>query len=275
MGGSIDRYVALIYGIFKEGVTRPIFAQFQDGTYVVVKYMNNPQGQHVLMNEWVSYQIAKKVGLPILDAGICLLDNRAQFQYSDFELLFDANEEMTEKNYGYAFYSTYLPKAVPLTEGLLRKIDKIVLARLIIFDHIIYNTDRHSGNLLIQLKKEPQLFALDHSHVFKNQCIWDKYTFMQGIRSNDYLDTAICDANQEIYGQISRVTSLEESDVRSEIIRIQNDLTMKTIEDTIELVPKEWSEDVEEDLRYLSQYLLYRIQHLPDMLPLICLKGGK
>lgn len=66
--------------------------------------------------------------------------------------------------------------------------NKETYEEIILFDQLIYNKDRNKGNLFISTGKGAKLlYAIDHTHVFKNATIWDSICFRQGISDNDYI----------------------------------------------------------------------------------------
>ncbi|HEV2388737.1 MAG TPA: HipA family kinase [Candidatus Acidoferrales bacterium] len=52
------------------GGAQPHLMRCADEAYYVVKFLNNPQHQRVLANEWVATKLASLIGLPVADAEI-------------------------------------------------------------------------------------------------------------------------------------------------------------------------------------------------------------
>ena len=77
------------------GSTEPKFAILEDGTQVVTKLFNGPEGNLVLFNEYLCYRLAILLDIPMPRAGVCILDNTSEIQ--DEELA-------TSNNYGKAFF---------------------------------------------------------------------------------------------------------------------------------------------------------------------------
>ena len=47
------------------GGAQPQLMRCDDGGYYVVKFLDNPQHPRVLANEWLAWQLASKLGLPV------------------------------------------------------------------------------------------------------------------------------------------------------------------------------------------------------------------
>lgn len=77
------------------GSTDPKFAILEDGTQVVTKLYNGPEGNLVLFNEYLCYRLAILLDIPMPRSGVCILDSSSEIQ--DAELA-------TSHNYGKAFF---------------------------------------------------------------------------------------------------------------------------------------------------------------------------
>ena len=65
-----------VLDIIEQGFTIPVKCRLKNGMNVIVKYMKNPGGQQVLLNEWVGSNIADIIGLTIPEYGICDLTEK-------------------------------------------------------------------------------------------------------------------------------------------------------------------------------------------------------
>lgn len=256
----------------ENGSTKPMRCQLSDGRLAVVKYCGNPEGVLVLINEWCSARIAETIGLPIPPYGLCTIDDEMQLsevakeEYAKSSLVFSP---------GTAFYSIYQRMAVPVRSDNYGQLDKTCLVRMILFDHIIYNKDRHEGNLLyIMSGKKHTFYAIDHSHVFKNQCIWNRHTFLQGAKSNDYRDTEILRSNRALYQRIFLHASPSSSFIQDVALQCRSCLTDEIVEGIIGSTPPAWIAGRESDVSALQTYLLYRIEHIIDIADLVIREGG-
>ena len=259
--------VSSINKLYSEyAATEPFFACLDNGQEVVVKYINNCEGNLVLINEYISYCIAKAMCVPTPDFGICLLDSSVNVA-CDFNL--------TTANYGPAFYTVFVKKTMPLLASGFISLPKNIesFINILLFDHIIYNKDRHPGNFLYS--QDGELFAIDHSHVFKNQCIWDRFAFSQGMTNNDYLDKEILEFNQETYSILFEKLRLKRDSFNNISNLVKTNLTEEYIRSIFEKLPSCWTNDIPtEDLTHLEKYINYRISHIDDIVNMICEERG-
>ena len=247
---------------WENGTTEPILCDLSDNTRAVVKYPNNPEGNLILFNEFVGYEIAKAINLPTPQCGVCQLDSSSCFSIN--------NHIINENNFGKCFYSTFLESSIPLkSENIFCKIENAIdFYNMIVFDHIVYNIDRHPGNILVCLKKPIKFYTIDNSHIFKNQSIWDRYTFLRGMETNDYCDEKICDFNKDTYGSFFRFQVFDRSILLHYIRAAQDVLTDEKIHTIIASTPQEWIL-VKEDVMMLEKYLNYRISHLEHIIEIV------
>lgn len=241
--------------------------QLNNGALAVVKYPNNIEGPLVLINELLSYKIARAIGVKTPDCGICILDARASFG-NEYQDQINSNDEIkiNEDNYGICFYSEYIPYTIPLNPTFVKRLSNLDdFQSMIIFDHIIYNKDRHNGNILVDASKMI-FYAIDHSHVFKNECIWDALAFKQGINEKDYNDDTIIKNNLETYKWIWKEKKFDQSLAKEQIQNFSSILTSKFISDIISQLPENWVNGIpKKDIEWLEKYLNYRIDNLENI----------
>lgn len=238
------------------GITEPKLAITDDNTPVVVKTYNGPEGLLVLFNEYLCYRLAILIDIPMPKSGICLLDEDTTVY----------NGCITPNHYGYGFYSTYLNKSVTLIDTIISRIkNKEIFKQILLFDHIIFNTDRNPGNLLVQYyKNNINLQVIDHSHVFVNQAIWDANCLMRAMQEKDYLSTRVLDENRILYGMFFRNMSIHKEDFDELKLFFCSKITEKVLRGIISDIPPEWSPS-SRDIDALIEYLLYRIDHIEDI----------
>ncbi|MCR5421402.1 MAG: hypothetical protein K6E98_10360 [Lachnospiraceae bacterium] len=172
-----------------------------DGTQVVTKLFNGPEGNLVLFNEYFCYRLAILLDIPMPRSGVCILDNSSEIL--DKELA-------TPKNYGKAFFSEFMPKVTKLLPSIITIIrNKEDFVKILLFDHIIFNTDRNPGNLLVRFYKDDKsLKVIDHTHVFINQTFWDSTCLRRAMDENDLLDTKVLEYNSYLYEMFFRNLSI-------------------------------------------------------------------
>ncbi|WP_077612576.1 HipA family kinase [Clostridium sp. Marseille-P2415] len=242
------------------GVTEPLLCILDNDKRAVVKVFNNCQGNLTLVNEYICYKLACALGLPMPNSGICLCD----------ESTVDHSNYINKKNYGYGFYSTYLEKNTLLKQGIMKYISNIdVFLKVVIFDHLIYNTDRNIGNLLVEYRKKNIFVSvIDHSHVFKNQTIWDSNCFKIGIEENDYADNDIMIHNEQLYQMFYMTINITYENLTKCAHEMQSILTEHLLGDIMSQIPHEWHvSDI--NLIALKNYILYRLEHLDQICTVI------
>ncbi len=96
------KHISQIHYNMNIGVTEPKYAILDDGSQSIVKLLNGPEGNLVLFNEFI--------GMPMPRCGIGLMDENTELHNLDIA---------SGKNYGYAFYSTYMPKTTKLLPSII------------------------------------------------------------------------------------------------------------------------------------------------------------
>lgn len=256
-----------------EFATDPVFCTLRSDTKrfdAIVKLFNNRQGNLSLVNEWCAAQMCQALGLSLPQSGICNVDQTT--------IVADEIKQdipcFSSKNYGPAFYSSYRSGAIPASAKLFGHVDVQQLANMMLFDHLIYNKDRHNGNLMFEVGKGFTFFLIDHSHIFKNDCIWTGETFRRGIEEDDYLDESIYDANRDVYRKIMLYAHPNRQNFEDACKSFQDELTPEVIHSIISRVPTAWISSVESDVPMLEAYINYRTAHLRAITELILRKGG-
>ena len=252
----VPEHISIIQHDIENGITNPKYALTDDNTTVVLKTYNGPEGNLVLFNELFCYRLANLIGVPMPYSGICIVDEKTV----------DYNNTITQEQYGLGFFSSYLDKSIVLNENIISLINnKEDFYKLILFDHIIFNTDRNKGNLLVQYKKNNiRLKAIDHTHVFINQAIWDSYCLKRGISDRDYLSTKIIEYNQYIYGLFFRALSPSKSHLNVVSDTIGSICSEQSLRAILNDIPIEWR-PIKDNEDALIEYILYRINHLEEI----------
>lgn len=251
----MDNHVKQIYGLVGNGSTDPLYAGLEGGSVwdAVIKTKENPQGVLALANEIVAYKLAAAADIPMPASGIAIIDSET-----------DGQGLVTEASWGHCFYSERIDKAVIAIPSSLSSVrDPLLFARIILFDHLIYNKDRNLGNLLITIRRGvKKLYVIDHTHVFKNQTIWDAGCLRRGILENDYQDTAIMELNGYVgFTENARI----DLDLLREAARVfETRYTSLMIDEAIENKPNDWTVR-QDDLCALKEYLEYRVRHIDEI----------
>lgn len=236
------------------GSTEPKFAILEDGTQAIVKLKNGPEGNLVLFNEYLCYRLAILLDIPMPRSGICIMNEKTEIQDDDIAGV---------NNYGMAFYSTYMPKTTKLLPTIIGRMkNKEDFIKVILFDHIIFNSDRNPGNLLVSFYKNNILLkVIDHSHVFINQALWNSGCLERAMIENDLSDTKILDYNRYLYDMFFHNISVTKELLQKESLYFKNRLNCDIITEFIEAIPNEWKPS-QGDMDSLVKYLMYRINNL-------------
>lgn len=236
------------------GITEPKYAILDDRSQVVVKLSYGPEGNLVLFNEYVCYRLAILIDIPMPYCGICVMDEDTE--------VFDSNIA-SNNNYGYAFYSTFMPKTTKLLSSIISLMkNKEIFVKVLLFDHIIFNRDRNEGNLLVRFHKDDvSLKVIDHTHVFINGAIWDSGCLKTAMKENDLLSTEVLEYNERLYSMFYRNISITKEALEQASIEFKKKINCNVIKKFIEECPQEWR-PAEESEKALVEYLMYRINHL-------------
>ena len=238
------------------GITNPKLAITDENVLVIIKTFNGPEGQLVLFNELFCYRLAILLGLPMPPSGVCLVDKNTEVY----------NNCINDDQYGYGFYSTYLHKSTVLVETIISLItNKEVFYRIVLFDHIIFNSDRNPGNLLVQYyKNNVSLMVIDHSHVFINQAVWDDNCLNRAIDEKDYYSTRVLEDNSILYGMFFRHLTITEECFEGIKEEMKNIVTEESLRSIVSDIPKEWLPP-DRNIEALIRYILYRVEHIDDI----------
>lgn len=131
------------------------------------------------------------INIPMPESGIGMVDKKT-IVYSN---------SITGNNFGYCFYSKLLPKAFPIKSVIVPELANLAdFYKILLFDHIIFNTDRNIGNLLIQYSNDGlRLYAIDHTYVLVGQSLWNSSTLKQGMKAHDYYSLEVMNKNMPQY----------------------------------------------------------------------------
>lgn len=236
------------------GSTEPKFAILEDGTQVVTKLLNGPEGNLVLFNEYLCYRLAILLDIPMPRSGICVLDEQTEIQVEGL-----ANET----NYGKAFYSEFMPKVTKLLPTIISKIkNKEDFVKILLFDHVIFNSDRNPGNLLVRFcKDDVTLKVIDHTHVFINQTFWDANCLKRAMSEKDLLDTKVLEYNTYLYEMFFHDFSITKEMLRKESLVFKSKINRDIITELIKNIPDDWKPR-QIDIDELVNYIMYRVDNL-------------
>lgn len=250
------KHISVVQHNMGYGATEPKFAMTDDNTPVVVKTNNCPEGNLILFNEYFCYRLAILLDIKMPISGVCMIDNET--------VIYD--NCVNTNQLGLGFYSTYLHKSTVLIPTIINMMqNKEDFVKILLFDHLIFNTDRNPGNLLVQYyKKNITLQVIDHSHVFINQAIWDANCLHRAMEEKDYFSTKILEDNNYLYDMFFKSMSLNTECLENVANSFKARITKPALEHLISEIPTEWL-PYQKNIDALIEYLLYRVNHIEDI----------
>ena len=252
------KHIKIIQNKIGNGITLPRYATTDDNDFVLFKAFGNPEGPIVLFNEYLCYRLAIMLGIPMPVSGICLVDDKT-INHID-----DEDDDMNFNGYG--FYSTFVPKVATLVEDIVPCIsNKEDFYKILLFDHVVFNQDRNEGNLLVKFEKSNiKLYAIDHTHVFVNQALWNSISLEQGIEAKDYLNKNILNYNQELYKMFFSHLPVNYRILKEISLIFENKITESFIKGILNDMPTIWFPK-DKDIETMIKYIMYRIEHLDEI----------
>ena len=226
-----------VHNIIEQGTTMPVRCRLKNGMNAVVKYMRNPVGQQALVNEWIGSSVADVLGLTIPEYGICNLSKEV-IENTNY------NEDIDYRNAGYAFYTKEYSVTIPITiSGMLSAVKNHETEKIILFDHLVNNKDRHSGNLLCDISKEPTLLTIDSSHIVTEE---PKVSFVheQAMQDSYILSNGIILTNKDIYERLCTQVGYSEKEIRCCAVQIKELFTDSVWTEIRKSIPDEWKNSV-------------------------------
>ena len=242
-----------------------------DGYYYVVKFQNNPQHRRVLVNELLGTKLAARLGLPTTPVEIVEVSEEL------IRLTHDLAVEMPRGRFactpGLQFASRYPgdPHKVALYDFLpdeqLRRVANVHdFAGMLVFDKWTCNTN---GRQTVFLKKSAQdepparssPMEDSQDEAYKTVMIDQGFCFNAGEWSFPDAPLRGLYARNRVY---EGVTGMESFGPWLE--RLENQMTERVLQETIEQVPPAWYEDDYDALKQLAEQLLRRRPRIPDLI---------
>ena len=229
--------------IVSQGVTEPIRCKLSNGIDAIVKYPKNRFGNMVLANEWIGNSIADAISLSIPHYGKC------KFEYSLFrDSLYD---QLDDNNSGLCFFSEMIHNVVPMNDKLLLAAKNHEIERLILFDLLVSDRDRHNGNIICSLNSDIELVFIDCSHIYSDE----KYSLSRELNLNMELSSsnlyniAILEdgSNDNVYNRLCECVGYKDEVLFNEADRIREILTDSVLDYIKASIPCEWMSIREKD----------------------------
>lgn len=244
---------------FGNGSTHPIIGSI-NGIDYVIKTFNNEQGNKVLINELIAYNIVKQLNLPIPDCELAYIDNNTNIDYN-----VSSHEFFSDDCKGLAFCSKYRTDVTILSSDrmvLLADNRDYIIPKLLLLDHLIYNKDRNKGNILLtNTKGFKELIIIDHTHIFNLESIWNSVGLQQKIEDEDFKDNFIMQSNYYLYSKFLKAIPINMINLKEAINYFNEKLSEDFFWNLKNIIPEEWEDDKDE-INALIEYIIYRFKHL-------------
>ena len=253
-----------IVRVYDKGVTMPLLCTLEPNrAQAVIKYPFNPLGNHVLINEWVAHSIAKVIFAPIPPFGCCLLTTSSDYGEEFQDSIGFGNVDFDLHNYGCCFFSSLIPKAIPMKPAYLSVMKNVNdFDLMLLLDYIVGNVDRHAGNILFSMD-DRMFYAIDYSNIFNSQRGWNVTTLKEEIAKKDYRSAHLLDrkGNWEVYGAFWNKLQLDKLYRDAQIIKAK--LTYECLKSIVDNIPSAWNEYISAEGKILlCEYLYNRVQNI-------------
>lgn len=252
-----------LFDIKEIGVTMPVLCRIDNGKDVIAKYMRNPFGQQVLINELIGSGLADMLEINVPDYGICNLSENVIFETPHIDCL-------DTDNAGPCFFSVYHGDTVPITKRLLSSLKPGEFESLVLFDHIIANHDRHKGNLLIKSNKAKELFIIDHSHIFGKGITITADTLSRELNNETILSSAILRDNMELYDLLFKYVGFDDEQLIKQSDKFRKMYSNDSLQKVLETIPELWIGSGKGDiLKCIVELINKRIMLIDDICEMI------
>lgn len=244
------------------GITNPYIIECTNGKKYVGKFPGNPEGKKVLINEFVCANLAKYLGLPIPNYELATYNN---------VMISERFKEDQFKETGTVFCSEFLEKVATVPDYyLLTKVkNSSDVVKTLIFDLLIGNNDRNSGNFLVNFKNN-SFVIIDHSHVFINGAIWDSNSLKRSIQEK-IVTTNMVEATLDMFIQCLNIKNDESI---KEFIRKVKSINDDLISGIINDIPNDW-EIKNDEVEALKLFLFDRVKRINEILSVLNINGGE
>ncbi|MEX2460162.1 MAG: HipA family kinase [Paenibacillaceae bacterium] len=236
------------------GYSKPQRILFSDDLEYVVKFINNPSGTRVLVNEYVASKLAQLLSLPVVPFEIIHIS----------EAFIESNPNLACNKFlaGDQFCSLYIPNCTHLTQKFyppnqIEITNHNILAGVIVFDHWTSNTDRKENNVLLKplSSNSYYFYMIDHGRCF-SKSNWS-------IDSLSNLPQMIVNLRVHLWCLSLLKDCSELSGFIDRIVALSNDV----IYGVIQSIPENWNVSEQE-----QEALFIRLVKVKQLLPMLTLQ---
>ena len=243
------KQIEKIYTI-EQGCTCPIKAVLDSGKKCIIKYPNNNMGIIVLINEYISYRIAKLVNLTTPDFYIACIDENTK--------IIDGLNPAKYK--GIVFGCDYI-ESFKISNQVAKHVSNLnETCRMVALDEVVKNRDRHPPNILVNFHgTAAKMYFIDYSHAFG-----DPEWRIPDLSLSDIESPEVWDENKECYEILLKAgATFTHESFKEESLLFQEKITEEKLDLIINDIPKEWLESSrKQNLFHAKKYILNRVKNL-------------
>ncbi|MGA9227964.1 MAG: HipA family kinase [Mesobacillus sp.] len=238
-----------------EGKSNSHLIAFDDGREYVVKFFQ-PGFERTLPNEWVSYCLARYLGLPIPFARLVEIPD-------EFTVKIPELAQMVPTQFQFA--SLFVPNCLDghqvrgVVSGIL---NQETLAGIILFDYWMCNRDRTRKNILFQEDSQDvfQLWVIDHAEVLGS------YDWQ--ISNLENLPTGL----RKSAAHRLMASFIENEEAFAEALELIQTIPIFLIEEIVSTIPDDWNVSKEEKKAMVNALVQHRTKILPKQMARIIKK---
>jgi hypothetical protein len=232
-----------------EGKSNAHLIAFDDGRDYVVKFFQSGFDKS-LPNEWVSYCLARYLGLPVPFARLVEIPEEFSSMIPDYDQFIPTQ---------FQFASLYVPNSLDghQVKNVAGIVNAETLAGIILLDYWLGNRDRTRKNILLQedTKDNYRLWIIDHAEILGSYK-WD-------ISSLENLPTGL----RKSAAQQLMAAFIEHEDAFFEQLELIQTIPIFLIEEIVSTIPDDWMVTKEEKKAMVTMLLKRRKKNLPKLLP--------
>lgn len=247
----------------ENGTTRPYYVHCSDNNTYAVKFVQNPNGPRILVNEYICAEIGIDLKLPL--ANPTLIYSGADF-VNDYGAEISSHLDAKSIQVGMQFGTLKVKKATLITStAMLGEAKNLeIIPEIIIFDQFICNGDRgqNMGNLLFDIEKK-EIVVIDHTHAFKLGSLWDAQQLKHHMIGKPF---EMFETDGYVYKKL--IHFIDGYNPFHSILEKISGMTDDRLWHIINGVPEEWLVSIEEK-ELLHQYLCDRKKRIEEVLPLL------
>jgi hypothetical protein len=179
--------VTKFHSAIKAASSMPLIVSDAEEKKYVIKLKGGGDGVLANMVEWIAFNLANELQIPVLEHTLLSIDEQLVEQADDPEI-----RELLEKSTGVNFGSVYLEDAESFTN---QTVSQELKERIYLFDVFLINIDRTVKNPNVAIKND-NIFCLDFSSSFMlRYCIDDSFftvdTALKELRKHPFYTAGI------------------------------------------------------------------------------------